>query len=451
MPAHLRATDPHVIRQLGAGSRSLVQVAAETATHNPPVAKILLATAESLQLPGTDQVVEELRNTSIDRTRARTELEQLEAQEAGRIQVGETPILVALRKAANRERLLNSIKGIESRQILRNRALTNLVIFGPVKTAAGVPLDVAILTTAFLLEHRALPSTLALHDQVLRVASQADPSLEEFYLSIFALAKRFSSEQLIALMAHLPNLNALHSITRFIQEHPGSANVVYSAVVVSKNGGAVATLIDQFPDTVEQDLRFALIAGVGGVERVLKDQQPVYRCSVYDAVSGTSAGRAMLRPLVTFGANVPALAILLKFVLLALAGFLLATAARLWRSATTDQSYVFFPKLSLVRRAAFAAAFLILAIVLGEPYLAQGEQKTPPVRVSFPAARRGVAQAHNPNFTSYTYDRSTYHSRYCDLFGPASRHLCDLPREARGNQKTTSAERHQIEAARQRG
>jgi hypothetical protein len=384
MPAHLRATDPHVIRQLGAESRSLVQFAAETATHNPPVAKILLATAESLQLPGTDQVVDELRNTGIDRTRARTELEQLEAQEAGRIQVGETPILVALRKAANRERLLTSIKGIESRQILRNRALTNLVIFGPVKTAAGLPLDVAILTTAFLLEHRAFPSNQALHDQVLRLASQADPPLEEFYLSIFALAKRFSSEQLIALMAHVPNVNALHSITRFIQEHPNAANVIYSAILISKNGGAVATFIDQYPDAVEQDLRFGLSAGVGGLERVLKDQQPVYRCSAYDAVSGSSAANTILRPLIVVGGNVPTLAILLKFVLLASGGFLVATAARLWRNATVDQSYVFFPKLSLVRRVAFAAVFLILAIVIGEPYLAQGEQKTPPRRVSFP-------------------------------------------------------------------
>ena len=384
MPAHLRATDPHVIRQLGAESRSLVQVAAETATHNPPVAKILLAAAESLQLQGTDRVVEELRNAAIDRTRARTELEQLEAQEAGRIQVGETPILVALRKTANRERLLNSIKAIEARQILRNRALTNLVIFGPVKTAAGLPLDVAILTTAFLLEHRAFPPTLALHDQVLRLANQGDPALEEFYLSIFALAKRFSSEQLIALMAHLPNVNTLHSITRFIQEHPNSAHLIYTAVVVSKNGGSVASLIDQYPDSVEQDLRFGLGAGLGGVERVLKDQQPVYRCSAYDALSGSSAARSMLRPLVAFGANVPTLAILVKFVLLALGGFLLATAARLWSSATIDRSYVYFPKLSLVRRAAFAAVFLILAIVLGEPYLAQGEQKTPPPRVSFP-------------------------------------------------------------------
>ena len=144
MPAHLRATDPHVLRKLGAESSSLVQFAAETASHNPPVAKILLATAESLELEGTDHVLEELRNYSRTETKGRTILEQLEAQESGRIQVGETAIFNALRKAANRERLLASLHSLEAKQILRNRALTNLIIFAPVKSAAGQPLDIAI-------------------------------------------------------------------------------------------------------------------------------------------------------------------------------------------------------------------------------------------------------------------------------------------------------------------
>ena len=169
MPAHLRATDPHVIRKLGVESSSLVQFAAETASHNPPVAKILLATAESLELEGTDHVLEELRNYSRTETKGRTILEQLEAQESGRIQVGETAIFNALRKAANRERLLASLHSLEAKQILRNRALTNLIIFAPVKSAAGQPLDIAILTTAFLFEHRAFSSTLPLREQVLRI------------------------------------------------------------------------------------------------------------------------------------------------------------------------------------------------------------------------------------------------------------------------------------------
>src|SRR5688572_15305728 len=396
MPAHLRATDPHVIRQLGAESRSLVQFAAETATHNPPVAKILLAAAESLQLSGTDRVVEELRNSAPDQKRARTTLEQLEAQEAGRIQVTETPVLTALRKSANREKLFQSLQGIEAKQVLRNRSLTNLVIFAPVKSAAGLPLDVAILSTAFLLEQRAFPPALPLHDQVLRLASQGDPALEEFYLSILALAKRFSSEQLIALVAHIPTASALHSITRFIQEHPNASALIYSAVIATKNGGGVATYIDKNPDTVQQDLRFGLLAGLGGLDRLLKNEQPVYRCSVYEAVSGTSLFKPVLRPLVGFSSSAPFFALALKFMLLALGGFLLATAARFRKHEPADQPYVFFPKFSLVRRGAFAAVFLILAIVLGEPYLAQGEQRTAPTRVTFPILGAATAPSAKP-------------------------------------------------------
>ena len=82
-------------------------------------------------------------------------LERLEEQEAGRIQVLETPVLTALRKASNREQLLNSLHGAEARQVLRTRERTNWTIFASTKSAAGVPLDVAVLTTAFLMEQRA--------------------------------------------------------------------------------------------------------------------------------------------------------------------------------------------------------------------------------------------------------------------------------------------------------
>lgn len=384
MPAHLRATDPHVISKLGSESRSLVQVAAETAEHNPAVAKVLLAAAESLKLPGTDRVVEELRASARDRSRTRTILEQLEAEEAGRIQVTETPVLTALRKASSRDRLRNSLQSIEAKQILRNKALTNLTVFAPVKSAAGLPLEAAILTTAFLLEQRAFPPSLALHDQVLRFAAQPDGAVEELYLSILALAKRFSSEQIIALVAHIPNANALHTITRHIQENPNSASLIYSAAVVSKDGGAVAGYLNEFHKIAEQDLRFALAAGTGGSTRLLGDQQPVYRCSVYDSISGAGPFKATLRPFVTLGTSSPTFALILKITLLGLGGFLLATAMRFRKGGSQDASYVFFPKFSLIRRTAFAAVFLLLAILLGEPYLAQGEPKGPPVRVSFP-------------------------------------------------------------------
>jgi hypothetical protein len=384
MPAHLRATDPHVIARLGGESRSLVQLTAETASHNPAVAKILLAAAETLKLTGTDAVVEELRSGARDRTRSRTVLEQLEAEEAGRIQVSETPVLTALRKAAGRERLRRSLQGIEAKQVLRNVAMTNLVIFAPVRSAAGLPLEVAILTTAFLLEQRAFPPSLALHDQVLRFAGEENGAVEELYLSILALAKRFSSEQIIALVANIPDANSLHAITGHMQEHPGSASLIYTAVIVSKDGGAVANYLNRFAKTAEEDLRFALTAGVGGAERLLRDQQPVYRCSVYESVSGIGLFQAMLRPFVSLSAGSPGWAVALKLSLLGIGGFLLASSVRFRKPVAKDSPYVFYPRFSLIRRGAFAAVFLMLAIVIGEPYLAQGEPKEPRVRVSFP-------------------------------------------------------------------
>jgi len=384
MPSHLRATDPFVITKLGREGKSLVQLAAETAPINPAVAKVLLASAESMNLGGTDVVIEELRAAARERGRARTILEELEAKESGRIQVSETTILTALRKAPNRERLLASLQSGEAKQVLRNRNLTNLTLFASVKSAAGLPLDVAILTTAFLLEQRALPPSLALHDQVLRQAAQPDYGLEELYLSMFALAKRFSSEQLIALMANVPDVNAMHILTRYIQEHASTAPLVFSAVFATKNGGGVAAYLDKYPKTAEEDLSFAFGAGIGGLNRVLEDQRPVYRCSVYDSVAGSSIFGGMLGPFVSLSAGAPTVAILLKIGLLALGGFLIATSTKFRRPNPEEKDYVFYPKYSLIRRGAFAALFVTLALILGEPYLAQGEQKTPPVRWSSP-------------------------------------------------------------------
>jgi hypothetical protein len=106
----------------------------------------------------------------------------------------------------------------------------------------------------------------------------------------------------------------------------------------------------------------------------------------------------MLGPFVSLSAGSPTVAILLKIALLALGGFLLATSTKFRRPDPAEKDYVFYPKYSLIRRGAFAALFVTLALILGEPYLAQGEQKTPPVRWSSPLL--GAANAASPTAIS---------------------------------------------------
>ncbi len=385
MPAHLRAVDPYVLQAHARNGKSLVDTAAEIARHNPAVGKLLLAAAEELALPGTDSVVEQLREGAADRTRSRTILERLEDQEAGRIQVLETPVLVALRKASNRQQLVDSLQSAEARQILRTRERTNWMIFASAKSAAGVPLDVAVLTTAFLIEQRAFAPAARLKDGLLQMSGNPNaPELEEIYLSIFALAKRFSSEQIIALSENLPTSAALHSITRLMQEKPATTPLLYSAAVISKNGGAVARYADRFPKTAEQDLAMALRAGTGAVNLLLERQEPIYRCSVYEAVSQEPWLQFAYGRLLRLGMSAPVFALVLKFFLIAAGGFAFAYASRFRPNRAIDPTFVFFTHFSLARRAAFAALFLLLAIIIGEPYLAQGEQKQPPPRVTFP-------------------------------------------------------------------
>lgn len=373
MPAHLRAVDPQVLLHHGAAGKSLVAAAAETAAVNPAVAKIHLITAENLRLAGTDVVVENLRATAADRSHSRTVLEQLEAGESGRIQTVEVPVLTALRKKENRTRLAASLHSAEAKQILRTRGMTNLLLFASANSAAGLPLEVAVLTSAFLMEQRAFAPALPLRAEVLRLASGGDlPQLEELYLSIFALAKRLSSEQIIALIADIPTPEVLHAITGFIQEHRESATLVFSAVTLSNDGRAVAKYLARHPAEAEEDFSFALKGGVNALQKLLASEQPIYRSGFYNALADDPRLRFIFRPLLGLSAQFPALALLVKFALIGLGGFLLACALKFGRIAESSL-YHTFPQFTLARRVAFSGFFVLLAIILGEPYLAQGE------------------------------------------------------------------------------
>src|SRR5262249_22474142 len=155
----------------------------------------------------------------------RNPLEKAERVAAGWIEVQETPVLTALRHKEDRERLAASVQSQDARRFLQNRELTNLTVFAPVRSGAGYPLDAAILTTAFLIEQGALNGNLRsatrLKDQVLELSARGVSTnhvaaLEDFYLDVFALAKRFSSEQLVTLVLGVQNFTAFDRLARFL-------------------------------------------------------------------------------------------------------------------------------------------------------------------------------------------------------------------------------------------
>jgi hypothetical protein len=321
----------------------------------------------------------------------------------GWIEVQETPVLNALRHKEDRERLAGWFRSQDARRILQNRELTNLTVFAPVRSGAGYPLDAAILTTAFLMEQGAfdgsLRSATRLKDHVLELSARGASTnhiaaLEDLYLDIFALAKRFSSEQLVAFVLGVQNFSALDKLARFLQERPGTLPIVYSAVVLSRDGDGVAQYLTSFPESAVSDLRFSLEIGSSALAQLLSAQQPVYRARLHNYLLSAPALAFITDPLLRFAIEFPLLALITKWVFLLLGGLALASAVRVLKSSDEEPAF-WVPQFGFARRLAFALVFLALTVLLGEPYLAQGEAEDKPA----PRARIFAAATPSPAAT----------------------------------------------------
>jgi len=397
LPVHLRAVDPRVLESSNLAGKSFLQIIEETARRNPATAKLLLHAAENLEVEGTEKVVEFLRESaesSGTHSAPRTRLQEFEYASAGRVEVAETPVLNALRRPENRQRLAASLHSAEAGRILQNRSLTNFVLFAPVRSGAGFPLDASIITTAFLMEQGAFGANVrtepTLKEEVLQLAARGASTnqigaLENLYLDIFALAKRLSSEQLIAFVSSIQNFAALDYTARYLQEHSKEMPLIFSAVVLSRDGRGVAEYLRMFPDTATADLGFALAIGPRALTEVITGQQPIYRTRIHNQLMSSSRLAFLADPFLRFAVSLPLFALLTKWLLLFLAGLALAYAVRIARATPEEETPNWVPEFGVARRMTFAVVFLALTVLLGEPYLAQGEpEEKPAVRVSFP-------------------------------------------------------------------
>lgn len=406
VPAHLRAVDPRVLQGMAAG-KTLPVLAIETATTNEAAAKILLLAAERLDLAGTEAALDFLRETQSTRQNSSV-LAQLESERAGRTRVREAPVLAALRPSAARFRAANSLQSAEARRVLANRSLTNTVLFAPVTSAAGFPFEAAILTAAYLVDQRAFAPTL--HREVLELtASSRTEEIEEFYLNILALAKRFSSAQIAGITAGLPTLGALDAVTRAIQNHPEAVPFIYSAVLASDNPERVAIYLRNHPEIGVADLSLALASGLAPLNYLVTSGDPVFRSHYYDEFAADRRLRSLFEPLLSLAIRSPGLAMLAKLALLGFGAFCIAFAGR-FAKPTLDQAYVLVPRFVFIRRAAAGLVLLMLLVIFSEPYLARGgaeEPERPRVTFSLAALAAPIAPASPPQPTSVMIDPQT--------------------------------------------
>jgi hypothetical protein len=389
MPSHFRAIDKEVLVQSGKGSPALVDFGTELVPAHVSSARLILKAANQLNLTHTLRFSSAIRAAEETGSAYRNspfhtaEMQALLGGPADYQYLSKTPFLKVMGNRITREKFQHEINQPDALHILQNLTLTNTVIFAPARSAAGLPFEVAVLTTAMLFQEHSLGNALItpIKEDILalcRSASRtnANTSLEEFYVDIFALAKRLTWEQMTDFVSRFKTLAALDSSVRWMQEHQSELPVLFSAVLISSDGNALSDYFAQYPQTALDDIKLALGSGSAALQRLLALQDPVFRSSARASAVKALGLDGFFNGLVKMVANSPNLAIFLKLDLLFIGAFMVVFAFRFTRSGGGD-GYVWFSQFRFARQMVFSVLLLALLVVIGEPYLARGQSKEP--------------------------------------------------------------------------
>jgi len=417
VPAHLRGVDLNVLKLAGKNSRSVVgdgltllnlklvgpaQQLSETARMEglreheqleAAVAQFSKANPRLLLWGGVDFYVERLFQGSSEDV-------------AG----GSQACVDFLIQTANREKVLDFLNGsglVEVRQLLQCRALTNTTLFSPSQSSSGQAWDAALALTGLLMHERRLQASL--HETLARLAADANRGassepLEQALLDLMSLGQRFNWLQLAVLVEHIGDTQTLGKVAHLARKAEARLPLLFSAVYLSGNPSGVAGYLMQFSQTGWNDLGKGIRFGAGAIKELLKRNQPVYSWPLRNELIQFDPFATVFFGLLDYCWLTPWVALSLKWFLYVGAGFLLAMAVHLGKPAVSELEQPLQVRgFHLAREFLFGLGFLLVVLLLSEPFLALENQRVEflPFRLRLPmvgdAVSARIAQA-SPSF-----------------------------------------------------
>ena len=294
-----------------------------------------------------------------------------------------TPFLIRL---ANREKAMQRLQASTSpavRELLRCRSLTNTVLFPPSSSASGQAFDTAISICGLLLEEGSL--TPALRESILARAASANHGgdsqpIEEILMDTMSLGQRFDWVHLAIFTAQIDDPAALTALAEAARKAGPQLPVLFSVVELSRNPGAVARYLSDFSQTGLTDLAASERFGPAGINELLQRQQRLYTSSFRQYWSGYVPFGAFSRAASDWALRVPQFALILKWFLYLCGGFLLAAALPGAPPSGEGRG------VRVTRNVLFASGFLLVVLLVSEPFLAQESQRgEAPFRLRLPS------------------------------------------------------------------
>ena len=409
MPVHLRAVDSIVVENAGRHTHSVVSSGlALVNTRHLGAAGLLSRAAQAQQLPAWSSLDVAVTNLSV-------------AHPSWRTLGGDEPLLDTMFRIAPNQpdeasvpftdfvlRRENQEKAIEFldassvsavRELVRCRELTNTVIFSPSHSSAGEAFDAALTVCGLLIEEGRL--TAGLSNTVFTLASEANRGrdsqpLEEMLLDFMSLGQRFNWDQLTVFVGKIEDARTLQRLANAFRQTTGREPVIFSAVELSGRPGAVGEYLSHFNQTGVADLAASLRTGSGGVDELLNRDERLFDPALRRSLAAWGPFESFRDLAADFCWRMPAVAITVKWLLYLAAGFLFAASLHFARPDASELERPLQVRgVHLAREFLFALGFLLVVLILSEPFLAQeGQKAAMPFRLSLPMSG-GPVQAGN--------------------------------------------------------
>lgn len=405
MPAYLRAVDAEVLRLAGRDSTTLVDrglTLLELEQVGP--AQMIGATATKLGLPRAPFLTEQLTAyATAHPARARRGggdpfLEQVLTREARVDLSAATNALNAFLPRESRAALLGFLSpsrrpGLQ--QILKNRELTNTTRLPAVGSAAGQPLEAAILMAGLL--HQADHLSNRLREEIEHAATTANrdgntQAIELFYLDMLSLGRRLNWVQLTALVRRLDSLAEVEAAVDLLQRAEDRGPTLYSALMFATTATRVIEYLQELGVGSLAGLEYAMGQGSRAFEYLLERQVEVEHAPRRQVLTSRAPFDALFFGFVGLTARVPSAGVYFKYLFVLLGGILLVRGAALLLPRPTElEQSLQLRQYGHARQYVVAVTLFLLIIAAGEPNLVDTRQPDRPLpRWKFPMADASV-------------------------------------------------------------
>jgi hypothetical protein len=391
VPAHLRAVDAAVLERAGRKTPSLLERGRQLLTEGKlGPAEILCRTALDEHLPGRETLATGITNLITQHPAWQSwgggerHLDILFVTSATDSAPGWEPITDWMLHSQNRAKTLELLRPSRrpaTLELLRCRGLTNTQVFSPSQSSSGQAFDAVLALAGLLVDEDKMMQGLA--NDFRKAAEQANSgagtqNLEDLLLDLMSLGQRLNWSQLAELVGPIEDGTTLRQLTTFARRNAAQFPVLFSAVQLSRRPAALCGYLTEFSQTGLKDVTQALRFREGGVNELLNRHQPLYSSALRREVAAKAPCAAMFSVAVDATWQAPRLAVAIKWLLYLMGGFLLAAALHFGRPVISDLEQPLQVRgLHLAREFLFALGFLLVVLLLSEPFLARESQSKP--------------------------------------------------------------------------